>query len=129
MNDEELVALFESAELPGEQFSHEEHVRVAWWYLRGAPLPEALGRFSAALRRYAAAHGVPGKYHETITIASMLLIAERLGRDECGSWEAFARRNADLLSREPSILARYYTAETLSSPEARRTFVMPDRLA
>jgi hypothetical protein len=29
---------------------------------------------------------------------------------------------------KPSILARYYRDETLSSARAKRTFVMPDRL-
>ena len=44
MTDEALVAAFESAELAGDQFSHTEHVRVAWWYLQRSPLPEALQR-------------------------------------------------------------------------------------
>ena len=52
MTDEELIAAFESTALPAEQFSHATHVRVAWWYLRQSPLPTALGRFTAALRRF-----------------------------------------------------------------------------
>lgn len=36
--------------------------------------------------------------------------------------------HADLLAWQPSILDRYYRAETLDSDRARRTFVMPDRL-
>jgi hypothetical protein len=75
MQDDELVRAFESAELPAEQFSHAAHVRVAWCYLRRAPLPEALARFIASLQRFAAAHGASGKYHETVTVAYVLLIA------------------------------------------------------
>ena len=44
------------------------------------------------------------------------------------AWPAFAERNADLMTWKPSILARYYREETLASPKAKRTFVMPDRL-
>ena len=60
------------------------------------------------------------------------LISERL--DEAGAastlpWPAFAERHADLLAWNPSILERYYRPETLWSERARRTFVMPDRLA
>ena len=70
-------------------------------------------------------------YHETITIAFVLLISERL--DSAGAvstlpWATFAEQHADLLEWNPSILERYYTPETLWSERARRTFVMPDRL-
>ena len=128
MTDEQLVAAFEATELPGEQFTHSNHVRVAWWYLRHAPLPEALLRFSTALRRFAAAKGASGKYHETITVAYMLIIAGRVADHAPSSWDQFAAANPDLLTRTPSPLAVFYRDETLASERARRTFVMPDRL-
>jgi hypothetical protein len=127
MSDEELIRAFESTELPAEQFTHVSHVRVAWWYLRHAPLPVALDRFIAALRRYAASRGAADKYHHTVTIAYMLLIAERLDNAAHLSWSEFAERNPDLLARTPSILSTYYTDAVLSSERARRSFVMPDR--
>jgi hypothetical protein len=101
---------------------------AAWWYLRNHPLPEALARFSAALRRFATAHGKPERYHETVTVAFLLIIGERLGDREQAPWEAFAAANPDLLTWKPSVLDLYYRQETLWSERARRTFVMPDRL-
>ena len=130
MDDVTLVRSFEAGEVPPDGFHHRDHVRVAWWYLRESPLPEALGRFVSALRRFAAAQRKPDLYHETITTAYLLLINERLddgGRDL--GWEEFARRNPDLLTWKPSILARFYREDTLASARAKRTFVMPDRLA
>ena len=59
MTDDELIAAFETTELPAEQFSHEAHVLVAWWYLRTTALPEALKRSSTALRRFANSAGAP----------------------------------------------------------------------
>jgi hypothetical protein len=129
MTDAQLVAAFESTDLPAEQFTHTNHVRVAWWYLRQSSLPEALLRFSTALRRFAEAKGASGKYHETITVAYMLIIAERLAGERNGSWKQFAAENPDLLVRSPSPLAVFYSSETLTSERARRTFVMPDRVA
>jgi hypothetical protein len=129
MDDEHLIELFEAGEAPAEGFHHADHVRVAWWYLRHHQLPEALSRFSAALRGFALARGKPQLFHETITTAYMLLINERLddtSRDV--TWEAFAAGNQDLLSWRPSVLDRYYHEQTLASDRARRTFVMPDRL-
>jgi hypothetical protein len=129
VTDEELVAGFEKAALGEGEFPHAAHVRVAWWYLRRHPLPEALGRFCNGLRRFAAAKGVPQRYHETMTVAYMLLIAERMDDGRDLPWPRFAERNGDLLVRSPSILDRYYTEAMLASARARRSFVMPDRIA
>src|SRR5215471_2418765 len=57
MTDEALVRGFEAATL--DEFPHAAHVRVAWWYLTHEPLLVAIGRFKAALRRFAAAKGKP----------------------------------------------------------------------
>ena len=129
MDDENLVRLFESAEVPPGGFHHGDHVRVAWWYLRQYPLPEALARFGANLRRFALAQGKPELFHETITTAYLLIINERLDGDgRQRRWEEFAARNDDLMTWKPSILTRYYHDETLVSRRAKRSFVMPDRL-
>ena len=125
MTDDELVAAFESTELPKDEFTHVTHVRVAWWYLQESPLAAALLRFSTALQRYAAAKGAERKYHETITIAWMLIIADRLSTQSSLVWTEFAAANADLFER-PSPLMRWHSEETLTSDRARRSFVMPD---
>jgi hypothetical protein len=129
MDDEALVRLFEAGEAPPEGFHHPEHVRVAWWYLRQYPMPDALARFSEALKRFAAARGKPDLYHETITAAYVMLINERIDRDGRDlAWSGFAEQNPDLLVWRPSVLDRYYRPETLASDRARRVFVLPDRL-
>ena len=128
MSDEQLVAAFEAGQVPDGGFHHQQHVRVAWYYVRHHPLGEALTRFSEALKRFAIAQGTPDLYHETITTAYVLLISERVSDTEAGGWPAFAAANADLLQWKPSVLERYYTPETLWSARARTTFVMPDRM-
>lgn len=129
LSDEDLLRRFEDATLPAASFHHREHVRVAWLYLRREEPVAALSRFSAGLKRFAAANGAAGLYHETITWAYLLLIRERIEREGAGAtWEEFAGRNPDLLGWKPSILDRYYRPETLESDLARRAFVMPDRV-
>jgi hypothetical protein len=129
-DDRALVEAFERGDEPAGGFHHAEHVRVAWYYLQCHTLPEALARFSENLRRFATARGKPGLYHETITVAYVLLIYERLdGAARRLSWQEFADRHPELLSWKPSILDRYYLPNTLMSDRARRTFVLPDRLA
>ena len=128
LHDAELLAGFEDASLPTEAFHHHEHVRVAWLFVQRHGLPDALGEFSRALKRFAEAKGKPNLYHETITWAFLLLIGERLAREPAATWPEFAARNPDLLTWKPSLLDRYYSSETLWSELARHTFVMPDRM-
>jgi hypothetical protein len=125
MTDEELVQAFESGALPSEAFPHAAHVRVAWWYVRRYPILTALARFRTALQRFAAGKGKPERYHETITIAYMLLIAERLASSRELAWDEFAARNGDLLQWQPSVLAQFYSEDALASARAREVFVLP----
>jgi hypothetical protein len=125
MEDDALVAAFESAQLDGDAFTHVEHVRVAWHYLRTLPLGEAIDRCRGGIRRFAATKGAAGKYHETITVAFMCVINERLDGASHLSWTEFAAANADLFAT-PSVLSRYYSEDLLRSDRARRVFMMPD---
>jgi hypothetical protein len=128
MNDREFVAAIEGCSIACGDFHHADHVRLAWIYLRSDTLLDAIERFTRSLRSFAAHCGAPGKYHETITWAYVLLIHERIQRaDAPREWESFRTANADLFDWKPSILERYYAAETLRSDLARRTFVLPDR--
>lgn len=122
----DLFDAFVDTTLPADQFHHQQHVQVAWLFVRRFGMPAALGEFSAAIKRFAGAKGAAGLYHETITWAFLLLIAEREARTPSETWPAFASANSDLLTWQPSILNRYYSKELLSSDLARRTFVMPD---
>jgi hypothetical protein len=131
LQDEELLQKFEDISLPITSFRHEEHVRVAYLYLRRYPLLDVLARFPANLKKFAAHHGQSGLYHQTITWAHLFLIHERLTADQSvasTTWAGFKQRNSDLLDRKDSILAKYYRKETLASSAAREHFVMPDRL-
>jgi hypothetical protein len=126
LSDEVLVEGFESTALPAERFNHAAHVRVAWYYLRSCSVLEAMARFAAGIRRFADSKGAATKYHETITIAYLLIIHERLDGARSLTWESFAERNADLFDR--ALLSRYYSDQLLTSERARDGFVLPDRV-
>ena len=122
-----LLEAFVDTTLPADQFHHRQHVEVAWRFVRNYGMPAALGEFTAAIRRFADAKGATGLYHETITWAFLLLIAERQAKCEAARWEDFAAANPDLLVWKPSVLDRYYSSEVLKSDLARKVFVFPDR--
>lgn len=131
MNDshqDELLQQFEDCSLPLARFRHSVHIQIAFLYLRKYPVLDVLARFPEALKRYAAAHGKTGLYHETITWAYILLIHERMMRAAHAlTWDEFAATNQDLLTWSGTILKQYYRTETLSSDLARKIFLFPDK--
>jgi hypothetical protein len=126
MGDDELLAGFLGATLDNSAFHHREHVRVGWLLLQRDCFPDAAAKFCTSLKRIAAAAGKPGLYHETLTIAFLSMIAECMAEVAAGSpgdFESFAAANPGLFEKDA--LARWYGAERLSSPLARRTFLLP----
>ena len=71
LTDDELMAGFEAASLPA--FPHADHVRLTILYLTRYGRDETQKRLFEGLRRFAAAKGVPEKFHVTMTIAWMSL--------------------------------------------------------
>src|SRR5579871_592448 len=99
MTDKELILRFESCTLAKEDFSHANHVRIAYLYLTQYPLLEAIHRFRTNLLAQATAYGKADKYHETITWAYMLIIHERMTRyGKMNQWEDFAAAHPDLIT-------------------------------
>lgn len=126
MTDRELLERFESGTLDPENFHHADHVRVAFLALREGQLLEVLGRFTTHLKAFAASVGKPERYHATMTCALLLLIAQRI-ESRGQEWQDFARKNPDLLVWPSPLLRTYYSEDVLSSDEARRTFILPQR--
>jgi hypothetical protein len=121
----DLIDNFEQGKIA--QFHHSDHVRMAFEYLCRYEALEALGKFSEALRRFAAARGKPHLYHETITWAYVLIIRQRMAQSANPEWDEFARNNPDLLVWKEGILSRYYSEEMLKSDLARKIFIFPDK--
>jgi hypothetical protein len=121
----DLIDNFEQGKIA--QFHHSDHVRMAFEYLCRYEALEALGKFSEALRRFAAARGKPHLYHETITWAYVLIIRQRMAQSANPEWDEFARNNPDLLVWKEGILSRYYSEEVLKSDLARKIFIFPDK--
>jgi hypothetical protein len=122
MTDAELLAVFETGTLA--EFRHRDHVRVGFAMLaRDGDLAAAALAFRAGLRRLA---GDSGKYHETITWAYLVLIAERMHDKRYASSEALLAAHPDLLDHRGGALAQHYdVAAITASPLARTVFVLP----
>ena len=126
MTDEAFARAFEDGAVTPAEFGHVAHVRVAWVYLREAEsVDDALMRMRAAIRRFAAAAGAAQKYHETITVLWMRLLADVKARGASGELSDVLRAHPALADKELPL--QYYSRERLFSDEARAAWVEPDR--
>jgi hypothetical protein len=124
VNDRDFLHALETCSLPEQEFGHAAHVRAAYLYLQQGAFASALLRLTSSIRRYAAAQGRPGRYHETMTVAYLALIQQHIGeRGDGGGWPGFADANPELFER--GLLLRFYPRAQLESDLARRSFLLP----
>ena len=123
VTDDELIQGFEAASLPS--FPHADHVRLTILYLARHGREETQRRLFEGLRRFAAAKGVPEKFHVTMTIAWLDLVEDaRRRHPEAGDPASLLVACPELLNRDA--LLRFYSSERLMSDDARRGWVPPD---
>lgn len=121
LTDEEFLAAFKGCTLPVSSFRHGDHLRLAWIELHSKKFADALTSIRDGIRQYAAFHGVPQLFHETITTAWVKLIATHDEPD----FREFVRVNEHRLNRE--LLLRFWSTSALDSQEARSAWLPPDR--
>jgi hypothetical protein len=125
LSDGDFIAMLEAASLDKAEFDHTGHVRAGYLYVRDLGLAGAIARMAEVLPRFGARFGKADLYHETVTVAFLALINERLAGGGACDWPAFAAGNPDLFEKD--LLARYYAMDTLRSPLAKRAFVLQPR--
>jgi len=124
MSDVEMTRALERGEIANENFRHASHLHVAWVYLsETTSVDQASARMRDTLRRFAASVGKPEKYHETITLFWVRLLA--LAREASGeTLEKLVAANPQLL--EKNFPLAYYSRERLFSDKARTRWLEPD---
>ena len=120
----ELRRAFEAGKLEPRDFSHRDHLTVAYEMLKRYDFVDATARYGKRLQDLASRAGVPKKYNVTLTFAFMSLIAERMGERPHTGVDSFLADNPDLMSKE--LLTSWYSPARLQSDLARNVFLMPD---
>ena len=121
LTDDEFLVAFRSCQLPKELFHNLDHFRLAWLHIHRESLPEAEAHVRDGIQSFAEHLGATGKYHETITIAWLRLLATH--RET--TFAEFILQNEAKLNLDT--LHRFWSPELLASERARREWVSPDR--
>src|SRR6186997_82923 len=125
MDDRALWEAFSESRLPADRWTHREHLRIAWMFLKGHSLDEAHLLMRVGIIRLNAFHALvetPARgYHETLTRFWLALVASLMRGAPAESSEAFADAHVQHLGKDAAL--RYYSRARLMSIEARAIFV------
>lgn len=128
MDDAELWTAFGAYTLPAGQWTHREHLRIAFLFLQRFELDEAHLRMRAGIIRLNERHGLVETsargYFETLTRVWLVLVADARRRTGATESELLLSAAPELLDR--TLPARHYSRELLATPRARAIFVQPD---
>ena len=125
MTDVELTRALERGEIAAENFRHASHLHVAWVYLtESISIDQASAKMRDTLRQLAASAGRLEKYHETITLFWIHLLARARAATAGKTLEEIVEANPRLL--EKNFPLHYYSRKRLFSDHARLSWVEPD---
>ncbi len=125
MEDREFLGLFHEGTLPGEQFQHKGHLRLAWLVLSHHPTDEAASIAACEIQRFAAANGAPGRYHDTLTRFWVRLVSHAMeNAPDAGNIDELLARFPVLLDK--NLPYRHWREGTFNSDVARAGWVEPD---
>jgi hypothetical protein len=126
VTDQEYIQAFEAGTL--RQFTHRDHIRMAWVYLREEGEEAGLVKIREGIKAFARRLGADRKYHETITVFWAQVVALAITQTpEIGEFAVFMEAHPHLLDK--SILLRHYSSALLQSEVARQTWIAPDLIA
>lgn len=125
MTDVDLTRALERGEIANESFHHLSHLHVAWVYLsESSGVEEAAAKMRNTLQRFAASAGKAEKYHATITLFWVHLLAGIRAARFRQNLEEIVRAHPRLL--EKNFPLAYYSPQRLFSDKARTSWVEPD---
>jgi hypothetical protein len=115
---------FETKALPNAAFRHREHVRLTWLYLTMEPPDDVAARLCRSLLDLATSHGVPQRFHHTLTVVWVRIIGAARREHPDLPFDALAAACPWLLDKDAPLA--YYTRDRLYSDDARQRWVEAD---
>lgn len=126
LSDQAFLTQFESQTLAPIHFKHVGHLRLAWLYLGRNDVDTAVQLVCSGIQAYAESLGASTKFHKTITVTLVRIVAKRINRMQEKAWKLFLDENRDLVEDAISVLLQYFSKDVLFSETARISLVQPD---
>ncbi len=127
-SDDQFLEKFISGSLNPGLFSHEAHIRLAYIFISRIGEERAIDETCSAIKGYVDHLKIEGKYHETITVVAVKLVAKAMRDQSYDDIRAFLDSNPDLINRFKEIVQSHYSFDVFNDSSARAQFVEPDLL-
>jgi hypothetical protein len=121
----EVVQGFESCITGKDNFSHQDHLAVAVWYLRQDE-EQAVNLMRASLHRFLDHYDCRANYHETLTRFWILLVQRALAGVSPNLTLLDATNAVVTQLNDSRIAFDYYSKEVVESVAAKERWVEPD---
>lgn len=122
--DRQLREQFEARTLANSAFRHREHVRLTWIYLTSEPADAVAARLCESLLALATLHGVPERFHHTLTVVWVRLIDDARRAHPDLAFDALVEACPSLLDKDAPLA--FYSRDHLYSDQARKIWVDPN---
>lgn len=100
LSDKAFVEAIESCTLPGAEFTHRNHVRLAWLYLQEMDAETAGRRIGDTILRYATSLGAAKKFDAGLTLRWMQTVERAVQVTPAADFETFIAAHPELLRRD-----------------------------
>jgi hypothetical protein len=125
LSDDAFVEQFEQCTYPNAAFKHADHIRLGWIYARTYEYPAAEQKMAQGIRRFASSCGAAHKFHATLTIGWMKLIAGAVWMTpQIDAFDDFLDAHEWLLNK--GALSAFYSNGLLFSDDAKSAWIAPD---
>lgn len=128
LSDDSFEEQFATASLPIPWFTHAAHLRLAWIQLDRYGQETAIKNIRAQIKQFAQAAGEPDKYHETVTIAAILMVEHFMKQHKEAGSKAFLDAHPQLAKDFKGLIQSHYSRDIFKDQEARKVFLQPDLL-
>ena len=122
----ELAHHFENLTLTPTWFTHEAHLRLAWYYITIFDLEIAIEKLCTQIQIFDSTFDDGTKYHKTITVAFAHLIAEQQSKHHSTDFKTFISQSSELIADYRNLLREHYSYDLFKNERAKKVFVAPD---
>jgi hypothetical protein len=126
LTDGELERNFNDCTLEPSWFTHEAHLRLAWIQLSLYDVDQACKQICRQIIQFDNTHGKGDKFHKTITIAAVKIVAHFKEKTKSDSFSDLLTAVPRLKTHFKYLLNQHYSEDIFKSPVAATTYLEPD---
>jgi hypothetical protein len=127
LDNDAFELAFANKEFRPGWFTHEAHIRLAFIHIKKYGYTRALSNIREQIRGFAENLGIYDKYHDTVTVAAVIMTAEAMENTKHSSFQLFIEHDGAYLLNFKDLLNEYYSYNLFKDQKSRTHWVAPDK--